>query len=54
MGAAGGMPGMPGMPENIGEILNDGEFQNFFKNFAGQMMGEDGPAAEGKEMSEDD
>ena len=30
------------MPDNIGEILNDKEFQNFFEQFASSMMGGEG------------
>lgn len=53
MEGMGGLGGMPfGMPDNIGEILNDKEFQNFFEQFAsgmlgGQAPGEGGPMGEG-------
>jgi succinate dehydrogenase flavin-adding protein (antitoxin of CptAB toxin-antitoxin module) len=51
-GMPGGFPGMPGgfsMPDNIGEILNDKEFQNFFEQFAGGMFGGQGGAPPGME-----
>lgn len=35
--------GFGGVPNNIGEILNDKEFQNFFEEFTSQMMGGEGP-----------
>lgn len=50
MPGMGGMGGMPGMPDNIGEILNDKEFQNFFEEFAGSMMG--GASGEGAPESD--
>ena len=30
---------MPQLPENIGEIVNDPEFQNFFQDFASNLVG---------------
>ena len=44
---ATGPTGMPQLPENIGEIMQDPEFQNFFQDFATQMAG--GSAEDSKE-----
>ena len=42
------------MPDNIGDILNDKEFQNFFEQFASSMMGGAEAPAENQPMGDKD